>query len=74
MKYVYLTQSVPYPNQRYVGITADFQERLKQHNGGQSPTTARHRPWKPVVVIRFEDDAKADEPALVLGERAAAVG
>lgn len=60
MKYVYLLQSRSNPKKRYVGITADFQERLKQHNAGQSPTTAKHRPWKPVVVIRFEDGARAE--------------
>lgn len=60
MKYVYLLQSTSDPSKRYLGITADFSERLKQHNTSQSPTTAKHRPWKPVVVIRFEDDAKAE--------------
>jgi putative endonuclease len=60
MKYVYLLQSTPNPNKHYTGVSADFQERLKQHNDGQSPTTAKHRPWKPVVVIRSEDDAKAE--------------
>ncbi len=60
MKYVYLLQSLSNPNKRYTGITADFQERLKQHNAGQSPTTAKHRPWKPAVVIRFEDNARAE--------------
>ena len=60
MKYVYLLQSIPNPGKRYVGITSDFQERLKQHNDGKSPHTAKHRPWKPVVVIRFESDAKAE--------------
>ena len=60
MKYVYLLQSISHPHERYVGITSDFPKRLKQHNSGQSPHTAKHRPWKPVVVIRFDDDEKAD--------------
>ncbi len=60
MKYVYLLQSISHPNKRYVGITADFSERLKQHNAGRSPHTAKHRPWKPVVVIRFDADDKAE--------------
>ena len=60
MRYVYLLQSLSNPKKRYTGISDDFQERLKQHNAGQSPTTAKHRPWQPVVVIRFEDDAKAE--------------
>ena len=59
VKYVYLLRSLSNPENRSVGITSDFQERLKQHNAGQSPHTAKFRPWKPVVVIRFEDDEKA---------------
>ena len=60
MKYVYLLQSLSKPSKRYVGITSDFTQRLRQHNSGHSPHTANHRPWKAVVVIRFEDDAKAE--------------
>ena len=60
MKYVYLLQSLSDPKKRYVGITRDLQERLKQHHAGQSPHTAKRGPWKPVVVVRFEDDAKAE--------------
>jgi len=60
VKYVYLLRNLFNPEKRYVGITSNFQERLKQHNTGQSPHTAKFRPWKPVVVIRFEDDEKAE--------------
>jgi len=58
VRYVYLLQSIPSPDQRYVGITSDFRERLKQHNTGQSSHTSKFRQWKPVVVIRFEDNAR----------------
>jgi predicted GIY-YIG superfamily endonuclease len=61
MKYVYLLRSDSNPNQTYVGSTADFTERLKQHNSGKSPYTERFRPWKPVVVLRFDDDQKAEQ-------------
>jgi len=60
VKYVHLLRSRSNPEKRYVGITSDFQERLKQHNAGQSPHTNKFRPWQPVVVIRFEDDEKAE--------------
>ncbi|MGO8705902.1 MAG: GIY-YIG nuclease family protein [Candidatus Brocadiia bacterium] len=60
MKYAYLLQSLSNPRKRYTGLSADFQERLKQHNDGESPHTAKHRPWKPVIVIRFEADVKAE--------------
>ena len=58
-KYVYLLRSLSNTAKRYVGITTNFQERLQQHNAGQSPHTAKSRPWEPVVVIRFEDDQNA---------------
>ena len=60
MTYVYLLESLSNPKKRYTGISSDFQQRLKQHNAGQSPHTAKHCPWKPVVVARFENDAKAE--------------
>ena len=55
MKYVYLLQSVSHPDQRYVGVTSDFQQRLRQHNSSNSPHTKKYQPWKPVIVVRFED-------------------
>ena len=60
MKYVYLLQRQSDPNQRYIGSSADFERRLKEHNAGHSPHTAKFRSWAAVVVIRFEDDGKAD--------------
>ena len=60
MKYVYLLRSVHHPEQRYIGVTHDFQARLAEHNAGKSPHTQKHKPWEAVIVLRFEDDAKAD--------------
>ena len=60
MKYVYLLQSQSDPNQRHVGSSAGFERRLKEHNAGHSPHMTKLRSWAPVVVIRFEDDEKAD--------------
>ncbi len=59
MKYVYLIQSISCPDQYYVGVAGDFEKRLQGHNSGNSKHTAKFRPWKPVAVIRFENDAKA---------------
>ncbi|MFH1709078.1 MAG: GIY-YIG nuclease family protein [Planctomycetota bacterium] len=59
MRYVYLLQSLSDPNKRYIGSSADFKQRLIQHNAGKSPHTAKFRPWRSVVVIRFEEDAQA---------------
>ena len=59
MKYVYLLQSTSSPNQRYIGITDNLNNRLDNHNSGGSPHTAKFRPWKVIVAIRFEDHDKA---------------
>ena len=61
MKYVYLLRSKSDEKQTCVGLTIDFPKRLKQHNAGESPYTARFRPWQPVVVVRFDDDQKAEQ-------------
>jgi putative endonuclease len=59
LKYVYLLQSIPHPEQRYVGLTSDFEKRLAAHNAGQSAHTAKYRPWKLVTFHAFIDEAKA---------------
>jgi len=60
MKYVYLLESTSYPGKRYIGITSDLNNRLKEHNAGKSPHTAKFKPWKVVVAVRFADDSKAE--------------
>jgi len=60
MKYVYLLQNLSYPDKRYVGLTNDLNNRLKDHNAGKSPHTAKFKPWQVVVAIRFSDDQKAE--------------
>ena len=59
MKYVYLLESISRSDKRYIGITEDLNQRLKEHNAGKSPHTAKFKPWKIVVAIRFTDDRKA---------------
>lgn len=59
MKYVYLLQSLTVPDQYYTGSTDNFNERLKAHNSGKSPHTAKYIPWKPIVVFWFADDQSA---------------
>jgi putative endonuclease len=46
MKYVYLLQSIPHPDQRYIGLTSNVEKRLAAHNAGQSPHTSKSRPWE----------------------------
>jgi putative endonuclease len=59
MKYVYLLQSISHPNQRYVGLTADIDNRLAAHNAGQSTHTAKYRPWTLVSYLAFIDEDRA---------------
>ena len=59
MKYVYLLQSISHPEQRYVGLTSDLDKRLAAHDTGQSPHTAKYRPWKLVTFHAFVDEAMA---------------
>lgn len=57
--YVYVIRTVANPPRYYTGLAADVSERLKNHNSGSSPHTARHRPWRLHVVIGFTDEARA---------------
>ena len=59
MKYVYLLESISHPDQRYVGLTDDFPKRLAEHNAKKSPHTSKYTPWRDVVVMRFQDDRRA---------------
>ena len=57
--YVYLLKSISFPKQIYVGRTDDLRARLAAHNAGQSPHTAKFKPWDLVTYIAFSDEAKA---------------
>jgi len=69
MTYIYLLESICHPGKRYVGITHALNNSLKEHNAGKSPHTAKFKPWKIVVAIRFLDDrgAKSFEKYLKSG-------
>lgn len=59
MTYVYLIESVREPLRHYVGITSDLKFRLRDHNAGRSPHTAKHRPWHVVAYFGFADEKTA---------------
>ncbi|MBK1876882.1 GIY-YIG nuclease family protein [Pelagicoccus mobilis] len=59
MFYVYQLQSFEHPTQRYTGYTEDVQARLVAHNNGQSPNTAKHKPWQLVNYFAFSDENTA---------------
>ena len=59
MHYVYLLQSLAHPDQRYIGLTANLDQRLTAHNAGLSPHTAKYRPWQIAGYLAFADANKA---------------
>jgi predicted GIY-YIG superfamily endonuclease len=67
--FVYVLQSLRSPQRQYIGVTDDIASRLAAHNGGQSPQTARHGPWKLHIAMRFarEDLAMRFEKFLKSG-------
>ena len=46
MFYVYVLQSLVYPDQLYVGSTIDLKKRFERHNNGKEISTKRYMPWK----------------------------
>ena len=58
--YVYLIESLSAPGQRYVGMTDDLRQRLREHNAGESSYTAQFRPWKLTTYVAFTDPAKVE--------------
>ena len=57
--YVYIIQSINFPDQTYIGITKDLEARLAKHNEGGSPHTSKYKPWKLKVAVMFTDKQKA---------------
>ena len=57
--YVYVLVSTSDPSQHYTGLTDDLQGRLKAHNSGQLPYTAKYRPWRIQTAIAFRCGRKA---------------
>ena len=59
-KYVYILLSCSRPSMIYTGKTSNPHRRLAEHNAGKSFHTSKHRPWKLVTYLWFEDDHQAD--------------
>lgn len=56
---VYIIQSQVAAARFYVGLTANLSTRLAAHNAGESPHTARYRPWNLVVALQFASEERA---------------
>ena len=59
MHYVYLLRSIPNPDQTYVGHTKDLKTRLVAHHQGQSPHTAKFKPWELITYLAFKNKSTA---------------
>jgi putative endonuclease len=60
MHYVYLIECLSDQGQRYVGMTSDLKQRLREHNDGKSFHTSKYKPWRWVTYIAFADRPKAE--------------
>ena len=62
--YVYLIESLSAQGERYVGMTTDLKQRLREHDQGKSSHTKKFSPWKLITCVAFTDCAKAEFRAL----------
>jgi predicted GIY-YIG superfamily endonuclease len=59
--YVYILQSKINDGSFYVGSTENLRTRLKKHNAGGVPYTAKFRPWRIKTAIAFTEHERAIE-------------
>jgi putative endonuclease len=57
--YVYILRSTASADRHYVGMTADIEARLENHNSGKCAHTAKFRPWEIETAIAFRSEKKA---------------
>ncbi len=57
--YVYILNSESHGQRFYVGLTADLRDRLRRHNAGELPHTAKFRPWRIKTAVAFTDRGRA---------------
>ena len=59
--YVYILESEKLPGRFYTGLTDDLTDRLRRHNSGDVPHTAKFAPWCVKTVAAFRERQKAGE-------------
>jgi len=57
--YVYILTSKIDKIRHYTGVTTDIEARLRAHNAGQVPHTAKYRPRHVETVVAFRSREKA---------------
>jgi predicted GIY-YIG superfamily endonuclease len=57
--FVYILESILQPENYYTGQTKDVISRLKKHNEGGCPHTAKFKPWQIKNYFAFNSKEKA---------------
>jgi len=57
--FVYILNSVHFPDRFYTGFTHDVQKRLAHHNSGGDAHTAKYKPWKMKTYVAFHNEEQA---------------
>jgi predicted GIY-YIG superfamily endonuclease len=57
--FVYILNSIGFPDRFYIGFTCDIEKRLEHHNSGGDAYTAKFKPWKIKTYIAFHDKERA---------------
>jgi putative endonuclease len=57
--YVYILQSMQFPERYYVGISHDLRSRLRKHNAGEVSHTSKYAPWTNKTYVAFWDERQA---------------
>jgi putative endonuclease len=57
--YVYILQSLAFPDRFYVGVTHDLKARLAKHNAKEVSHTSKYAPWTLKTYIAFSDEIQA---------------
>ena len=57
--YVYTLVSESQPDRHYTGWTEDLDTRLRVHNAGGCPHTAKFIPWRIETAVAFRSKEKA---------------
>ena len=59
MKYVYILQSLAFPDRHYTGIAADLKARIARHNAKAVSHTSKYAPWQLKTYVVFSEDSRA---------------
>jgi hypothetical protein len=66
--YTYILQSEKAPDRYYIGFTEELESRLKAHNSGKVPHSAKHRPFRGILEkpfrSRFRQETTLRHPSL----------